>query len=94
MSLPQNLTLPLMQTQWASSLNPLLANPIVNGIFLNNQTLVSGSNVINHLLSRMPQGWFITNINAAVTVYSSAPFTNQVLTLTASGAAVVNIYVF
>lgn len=94
MSLPQQLTLPLMQTQWASYINPLLDNPLTNGIFLPNISLVTGANVINHLLGRKMQGWILSDINAAVTVFRSAPFNNLTLTLTASGPAVVNIYGF
>lgn len=94
MSLPLQLTLPLMQTQWASYLNPLLANPLSQGVFLPNVQLATGVNVINHLLGRKMQGWLITDINAAVTVFRSAALNNLTLTLTASGPAVVSLYGF
>lgn len=56
--------------------------------------LGTGVNVINHLLQRNMQGWFIADINAAVVPYRTAPFNNLTLTLTVSAPCVVNIYVF
>lgn len=92
--LPQRLPLEMMQTQWASQIDPLLVNPLASGLLLKNIVLASGANVINHLLSRQPQGWFVTDTNAAVTIYRSQPFNSSTLTLTSSGAATVSLYVF
>lgn len=94
MQLPKRLTLIQTQDQWASILNPLLGRPTNNGSLLTNIELKSGTNVINHLLGQTQQGWIITDINAAVTVYRSAPFNDKTLTLTASGPATVSIEVF
>lgn len=93
-TLPQQLTLPMMQTVWASALNPLLTNPMNDGVFLPNVSVVSGVNVINHLLQRKMQGWVVTDIDAAVTYFRSAAFNNLTLSLTFSGPAVVTLYVF
>lgn len=92
--LSTNLPFELMLTKWSSELNPLLANPVNSVLILPNVALVSGVNVINHRLGRTQQGWFITDINAAVTVYRSAAFNELTLTLTSSGAATVSIGVF
>lgn len=49
------------QTAWAQQLNPVVASPFVNGNFLKQITLTAGTpNVINHLLGRNLQGWFLT----------------------------------
>jgi hypothetical protein len=93
-NLAQKLPLDQMQTKWAAQINPVLASPTNNSSILEGVKLVSGVNVINHLLGRPMQGWIITDINAAITVYRSAPMNNLTLTLTASGAATVNIEVF
>lgn len=94
MTLPQKLPLPLMQTQWAAKLNPVLANPL-NGVnILTNVPLIHGVNVINHLLGRLQQGWFLTDLQAAIVIYRSAPFNATTLTLTASSPTTVNIGVF
>ena len=87
-------SLALMQVQWGAMLNPLLANNLNNVNFLEGINLVSGVNVINHFLGREQQGWFLTDINAAITYYRSAPFNKLTLTLTCSGSAIANIGVF
>lgn len=94
MQLPQKLSLDLMQTRWASILNPLLANPI-NGIqVLSGVSLGVGATTLNHLLGQMQQGWMILDVNGAATIYRSQPFNDKTLTLTSSAAVIVNIGVY
>jgi hypothetical protein len=95
-NLPLKLDIQEMQTRWASILNPIIANPILNGIELDNVQLTTGTNVINHRLSRQMQGWFVTDINAAITYYrpDTSPFNKTTLTLVASGPARVNLWVY
>ena len=98
MSLPYFQTsdkdLNLLQTQWGSQLNPLLAQPFSNGLILKTIQLTTGSNVINHLLGRTQQGWMITDQDASASVYRSAPFNSLTLTLTSSANVTVNLFVF
>ena len=84
----------LANPKWAAALNPVLANPLTNATILTGIKLSTGVNVINTTIGRQTQGWFIADINAAVTIYRSAPFTPLTLTLTSSGPAVVDIVVF
>jgi hypothetical protein len=84
----------LLQNQWRSILNPVLAVPMLSGLQLNNVALKMGSNVINTTLQRQMQGWFITDIDAATTIYRSAPFNTLTLTLTASAACNVSLWVY
>ena len=93
-SLPRGLPLDQMQTRWASVLNPVLANPLNDVLILPNQVLTSGINVINHRLGQMLQGWFLTDIQGAATIYRSAPLSSTTLTLTSSAAVTCNIGVF
>ena len=94
MSLPLKLDWSLAQNRWKSQLDPVIANPL-NGIaILQGIVLISGVNNINHLLGRMQQGWFVTDINAAATIFRSQPFNAVTLTLTSNAAATVNIGVF
>ena len=92
--LSTKLPLELMQTKWSSELNPVLANPMTNMSILKNVVLKAGVNVIPHLLQQVQQGWIITDINAAVTIYRSAAFNNISLSLTVSGPVTVSIGVF
>jgi hypothetical protein len=98
MSLPIQQTnilpLNLMQKTWAAALNPVLGNPATNPVILTGIVITTGVNVINHRLGRIQQGWVVSDINAAVTLYRSQPFNDLTLTLTASGAATVNLEVF
>lgn len=94
MELPTKIPYDLMLTRWASIINPVLSNPATNPSILKDVVLASGSNVIPHKLAQIPQGWFIVDINANVTIYRSAPSTINFLYLTASGAATVSIGVF
>jgi len=81
-------------TKWSSVINPVLANPLNNVSILQNVVLKSGTNVINHLLGQVQQGWFLVDINGAATVYRSAPFNDKTLTLTSNAAVTVSIGVF
>lgn len=89
--------LSLMQTNWASKINPIISNPISNGILLKEQSLTTGSNTINHKLGRKLQGWFIVRQRAAASVYDtqdSNSLPNLTLTLTSSVNVIVDLYVF
>lgn len=86
--------LSMIQTRWASLLNPVLSNPLNKISILKEISLTTGVNVINHRLGRMQQGWFITDIDGSSTIYRSAPLNDLTLTLTASAPATVSIGVF
>lgn len=97
MSLPQGLTLDMMQNKWAGEINPLLANPANNTSLLSNVTLISGDNTINHKLGRNLQGWIVIGNNAATTFYdkqATNPYPQLTLVLNASGACMINLLVF
>ena len=83
-----------MQNKWASELNPLLNQPQNNGILLKNISLIAGQTIINHRLGKKQQGWIITDINAAATIYRSQPLNDKTLTLTSSAPCTVNLQVF
>lgn len=89
--------LQLMQNQWGQMLNPLLRNPLINGRLVENVNLSTGDNTINHLLDRKLQGWFITRIGAAATIYdkqATNPNTQQTLILNSSANATISLWCF
>jgi hypothetical protein len=86
--------LTMMQTRWASLIEPVLSQPFNNGVLLKDIELASGSNKINHKLGRKPQGWTVVDTNGTATVYRSAPFNALTLTLTASAGVTVSLHVF
>lgn len=92
--LTQNRDFQLMQTGWASQLNPLLNNPLSHSLILKEVPLTSGDNVINHRLGRNLQGWAIVDINGAAVIYRSSPKNNFTLTLNSDAAVVADILVY
>jgi hypothetical protein len=95
--LPQQLPIDLMQNKWAAQINPILANLLVQGQLLKDISLINGTTIVNHKLGRKLQGWMITGINAAATVYDNQA-SNQTpqltLSLTSNAAAIASIWVF
>lgn len=94
MNLPLKLPIDQMQTRWKAQLDPILSNPLNTVSVLENISLIAGVNVVNHLLQRKMQGWFLTDLQSAATVYRSAPFNSLTLVLTASAPTTVSIGVF
>lgn len=94
MALPRQLPWDQAQTKWASQIDPVLSEPIINGNLLSNVQLNNGVTVIDHLLSRMQQGWVITDMQGAATVYRSSPFNNLTLSLTSNAAITISLWVF
>lgn len=69
-------------------------NPLLDGRLLEDIDLNAAANTnINHGLGRVPRGWVLTDQSAAATVYRVA-WTNTTLTLLASAASTVDIWVF
>lgn len=90
-----NKNLMLLQTNWSSSLNPVIINQLVTGQFLQNISLNAGSNVVNTKLSKTQSGWFIVdNSTPSIDIYRSAPFNSSTLTLTASAPCTISLWVF
>lgn len=90
-------SLMLLQTTWSAQLDPALQNPLMQGKLLKSVSLTSGDNIVNHLLGRKLQGWFIVRQRAAGTVYDkqdSNQIPNLTLLLNASTALVVDLFVF
>jgi hypothetical protein len=84
----------LLQTNWSTQLDPVIAFPPNKGLLVKDVSLINGVNTINHRLGRKPQGYVIADINAAATIYRSQPFDALTLTLTSNAAAIATIWVF
>ena len=87
----------LMQTKWASILNVLINNPSLNSNIINNVSLVSGKNVINHLLGRNLVGYRIIGKNAVADIYdeqASNQSPNLTLVLRSNASCMINLEVF
>ncbi len=93
--LSSKLEWPLANTKWAATLNPILALPILNGIQLDNISLATTTpKAINHLLQRNPQGWFVLDNTANSVVWRTKAFNDTTITLEASAATTISIWIF
>ena len=96
--LPQKLPYDLLQTKWASALNPVLKNPIVNGVLSQQITLTTGNNIVNHRLGRPLTGWYITRMRGVFAQVYDTQDSNQTpeltLLLNSSGNVVVDLFCF
>lgn len=81
-------------SRWKAALDPILAQPLNNANYLQNVSIINGVTVVNHGLGRKPQGWVLSDINGAATIYRSAAFSPLTLTLTSSAAVTIGIVVF
>lgn len=85
----------LAQTKWAAIINPVLAIPFLSGVQISNVNLTANTPLaINHLLQRMPQGWFLTDNNANAVVWRAAAFNNLTITLESSANTTISFWVF
>jgi hypothetical protein len=91
--LPQGQPLGLMQNQWASQLNPVIANQLVNGNPLTGILLSNGTTTVNHLLGRLPQGFIQTNKNGLGDYYFKNINTLTVQ-IVANAAITIDLWVF
>jgi hypothetical protein len=97
MSLPQKLPLDLMQTQWAQQLNPLLLNILTQGVAITGIKLAANTPlVIPTTLSRMQQGWIVTDNTANTPIWRppGTPFNSTNLTLQSNLATTISLWVF
>lgn len=86
-----------MQTAWASMLNPMIENPITQGLFLPNVELSMGANSIDHRLGHKVRGWIVVRKRSAADIYdmeASNTMPTLKLNLNASAAVSVDLYVF
>lgn len=95
--LPKKLSWDLAQDKWASILNPLIKNPSNNKNILKNVQLSAGTNVINHGLGAVLQGWNPVRIRASATFYDlqdSNQMPDLTLVLVSSANVVIDLEVF
>lgn len=79
-----------------ASFDTLAELPFLNFAWKRDVVLASGSNAVAHGLGRDWRGYIVTRANGAATVYApdTQPIKDRQLTLTASGAVVVDLFVF
>lgn len=95
MNLPKQLPWIQASNQWPAILNPVIANPLINGQQVDQVVLKSGvQNTIYHSLDQLPQGWFVVDANASANVFRTKPFNNKTLTLEANADVIVSVWIY
>jgi hypothetical protein len=88
-------TLMLLQKQWTSQLNPLLAVILTQGSLLTGiKILRDVPNTFNTYLGRQMTGWFIVDQDSYASIYRTEPLNSQTLTLTSDENVTVSLWVF
>lgn len=80
-------------TKWKSQLDPILANRLLQGNFLQNLDIKAGPNQVSHLLQRQPMGWIICDQTADSTFYRTSWDVNFI-NLVSSNATTASFWVF
>lgn len=93
-ALSSKLEWPIANPLWATVLNPVIANPLNSIQILPNIALKNGVTIINHGLGRLMQGWVLTDLQGAASIYRSAALNALTLTLTSNAAVTCSIGVF
>lgn len=95
MSLSTKLPWELAQTKWPAEINPVLALPILKGNQIGGIVLkASIPQAINHLLARLPQGWFLVDNTTNAVIWRTKPLTDTTITLEASADTTISLYVY
>lgn len=95
MALPLLKSFDLFQNQWKSILDPIVANPIIQGVAITSIQLDANTpKSIPTTLSRVQQGWFLTDLLSEATVWRTQPFNSTTLTLQSNADTTINIWVF
>ena len=85
----------LAQTKWSSILNPIVSLPIISGNQIDDVVMTANTpKVINHLLQRKPQGWFLTDNQANAVIWRTMAFNDLTITLEASANTTISFWVF
>jgi len=86
-----------IQDNLSGALNPLLNLPLNDSNFLEELTVIIGSNILSHGLGRNLRGWVVVRNDSDVTFYDTQkdnPLPEKSLWLVASGPAKISLIVF
>lgn len=80
-------------TIWKSLLDPILANQLLQGNYLQGVSLSAGNTAVEHKLQRQPIGWIVCDKLLAADV-NRVSWDKNFLTLLASSPTTINLWVF
>ena len=81
--------------KWASALNPILANLLMQGSQFGPIVFVANTpQTLNHYLGKMQNGFFVTDQNAAASIYRTQPFNSKTITLESSANVTIQLWCY
>ncbi len=83
----------MIQEAVAASINPVIRQPIVDGVLIEGITITTAGLAVSHLLGRQPRGWFVVDKTTDANVWRTA-WDSRLLTLDASATTVVSLWIF
>ncbi len=94
--LPRQLPIEQLQNKWAAILDPVITNPICNGIQLTDIKLSTGVNTIDHKLGRKINGYIITSMyDVAASIFRQASqMPEKTIVLNSSAGTTIDLYVY
>lgn len=93
----EDLSLQLLQSSWAKSINPLLNSPLAKPVLLQSVVLTTGKNTINHKLGINLTGWQVIRQRGLCSIYDLQDanlLPSKTLVLMASSGVTVDLLVF
>lgn len=93
---PEGYELTSIQRNMKEFTKQLEVNPLLGGILLENITLTTGNNTVNHKLGRNIRGWIVVDKSAASDIYKvgTQPAPSRNIVLNSSAPVTVSLYVF
>lgn len=90
-------SLSLLQTAWATQIDPVIGSPIATPTILKGVALITGSNTVNHMLGQPLTGWFVVRQRSSASIYDTQdtnPIPDKTLRLVSSSGVNVDLMVF
>ena len=82
-----------VQDRVNEAIQPLISNPLVDGVLVSATITAAGDIQVPHLLSRQPLGWIIVDQTQPAEIYRQS-WDSRFLTLNVNSATILKIYVF
>lgn len=94
-NLPRNLPWEKANQLWASAIDPVLANLLVQGNIISGIVFVANTpQTLNHLLGKIQTGYWLIDQTAAGLIYRTQPLNSKTITLESNANLTCSIWCF
>lgn len=90
-----NVELQKVQENVGEALQPIIKSAILNGAQLDNISLASGNNTIEHRLGKKLSGWIVVKKDSGALIYEvESDFPSRILVLNSSSQCNISLWVY